>query len=244
MVSDTKTTTSQIISDAEPKTRKVGILGGTFDPIHYGHIFLAEAARDRFDLDLVYFMPTDDPYYKPASKITSFDDRFQMTCLALEGKDRLLPSDFERVNDTDGFTVNSLTIYKAQFPSDELFFIVGGDSLFTMENWKEIEKIFSMTVILVNKRKDETKGASGSLAVSSVLSEETAQSSEETDELDLQIAYLKEKYGARIYNIHAPQFDVSSSQLRASIREGENVDDYLPASVIRYIKDKNLYKGS
>lgn len=244
MASDERATCSHIIAGQETKRRKVGILGGTFDPIHYGHIFLAEAARDRFDLDLVYFMPTDDPYYKPASKITSFNDRFQMTCLALEGREGLIPSDFERVNDTDGYTVNSLTIYKAQFPSDELFFIVGGDSLFTMENWKDIEKIFAMTAILVNKRKDETKGASGNLAVSSVLSEETDPSTAETDELDLQIAYLKEKYGAKIYNINAPQFDVSSSQLRASISAGQEVDDYLPASVIRYIKEKNLYKGS
>ena len=75
-------------------------------------------------------MPTDDPYYKADSKVSAFEDRLNMVRLALYDRERLLASDFEKIHDTDGYTVNSLSIYKSLYPEDELFFIIGGDSLF------------------------------------------------------------------------------------------------------------------
>lgn len=222
--------------------KKTGIFGGTFDPIHFGHIRLAEAARDSFELDVVYFMPSDDPYYKSKSNVSSFDDRYEMTKLALKNRTRLFVSDFEKVNDTDGYTVNTLNNYKRLHPDEELFFIIGGDSLFTMENWKDVKKIFKLATILVSKRKDANKGASGKLKVSSYAGLEAQTDISPDDEIDAQISYLSKKYKAKIYNLHARQTDVSSSELREKIKNNIEVKNLLPKKVIEYIKEKKLYQ--
>lgn len=244
-------------SDSNLYSGRIGILGGTFDPIHLGHISLVKAAADVFYLDKVLIMPTDDPYYKSKRKLSSFDDRFSMVRLAVKNEANIEASDFERIHDTDGYTYDVLKLFKNLNPSAEIFFIVGGDSLFTIESWKNIEDIFKMTVFLVNRRDGESKGASGELPVSKKIlmhkDNECSECksgvghliSEKTDdlniELDARIAYLKKKYNADIRNICCPPLNISSTMIREKAASGEDISEYVSPAVEEYIKEHNLY---
>ncbi len=220
---------------------KVGILGGTFDPVHTGHIALAEAAVSGFLLGTVILMPSDTPYYKDKN-ISGFEDRLNMAKLAVKGHPNLAVSDFEQINDTDGYTYNTLLKFKQINPEADVYFIAGGDSLFSMESWKNINEIFKMCTVLVNKRKDEAKGQRGNLKVSeSVIEKKGIMEYTLDDELDAQIAYLAEKYNASIFNIHARLPDVSSSEIRKAAASGRDISGFVCPEVAKYIQERLLY---
>ena len=221
------------------KNKKIGILGGTFDPIHNGHINLAEAACKYADLSEVLLMPTFDPYYKKDRRISSFEDRLEMTRLACIGFDKLEVSDFEREYPTEGYTVNTLKILKEREPWSDIFFIIGGDSLFSIEMWKDFREIFSLCTILVGKRENEAEGASGTLEKCD--SPLKNSNNDLDEEINIKIMTLKEKYDANIFNIYSPGIDISSSGLRSLVKEGMDISRYVPERVFKYIQEHCLY---
>lgn len=246
-------------SDINLYLGRIGILGGTFDPIHLGHISLVKKAADVFELDKVLIMPADDPYYKSKRKISSFEDRYNMVKLAVKDEPDIEASDFEYTHDTDGYTYDVLKLFKDENPAAKIFFIIGGDSLFTIESWKNIEEIFKMTVILVNKRHGESKGASGELPVSkNMLLQHNGKTVAEKNgfgslknedydalnrELDARIAYLEKKYKADIRNIDRPTLNISSTVIRKKAAEGADISEYVCKDVKGYIAEHKLYQS-
>ena len=224
---------------------KIGILGGTFDPIHNGHIALSEAALNKCSLDRVLLMPTFDPYYKKDRHVSSFEDRLEMTRLACLGNEKLLASDFERENKTDGYTFNTLKILKEQNPYDEFYFIIGGDSLFSIEKWFKIKEIFSMCTLLVSKRENEKAGASGTLKPNENSDSRVEEKENKVYNLDIEldekINFLKKDYNAKIINLYAECVNVSSSSLRQMAKEGKSLEKFVPLAVSEYIIKKKLY---
>ena len=224
-------------------SKKTGIFGGTFDPIHFGHLFLAEAAADTFCLDRVLFFPNPDPYHRAFMQVSPLPDRINMTKLAVFGNPRFEFSSFEIDLPGRSYTSRTLEAFHERFPDEEMYFIMGGDSLFSIEYWKAPEKIFELAVILSAKRSGQSRGASGILHPDTGCFPETdADEHEGTDkDLDKKISELKEKFGARIYNLYVPGIEISSSDIKDRVRDGRSIKYYTPDKVADYIYEKRLY---
>lgn len=227
---------------------KIGIIGGSYDPIHLGHLFLAETAYAECGLDRVLFMPTPAPYHKAGKEIEDLEHRINMTKLAIKDNPHFEFSDFELGLPGDTYTYKTLENFKKEYPETEVYFIVGGDSLFSMENWVKPEKIFELATIISSKREDEGKGASGICRPSDELFDrdgdgidDRAQAETLQDEFSVQADYLRKKFGARIIDVKVPNIEISSSAIKNRIKAGKSVKYYLPDAVIEYIKENRLY---
>ena len=132
-------------------TRRVGVMGGTFDPIHHGHLVAASEAAHLLDLDEVVFVPTGQPYRKDVSRVTPAEHRYLMTVIATASNPRFWVSrvDIDRSGPT--YTIDTLNDLNAQFPDDELFFITGADALQKIVTWRDWEKMFDAAVPAIEK---------------------------------------------------------------------------------------------
>ena len=224
-------------------SRRTGLFGGTFDPIHFGHLFLAQAAADAFSLDRVLFWPSPDPYHRANMHISPLSDRINMTKLAILDNARFEFSSFETELPGPVFTSSTLESFHREYPDDELYFIMGGDSLFSIEFWKDPEKIFSLATILSGKRSGQSRGASGILhpGPDGRAKEKKEETEGEDKDLDKKISELKERFSARIYNIHVPEIEISSSDIKERVRNGRSIKYYTPDKVAEYIYEKRLY---
>ena len=229
------------------KQQRIGLFGGTFDPIHIGHLFLAEAARDKFSLERVLFLPNPAPYHRAKSRITPLEDRVNMTKLAIEDNEYFEFSDFEIRLPGDSYTSKTLEYFHEKYPDAKLFFIMGGDSLFSIEYWKEPEKIFSLAAILSGKREGQQHGASGILHPDNSAEDTDILLWEDKDEnaldirIDKKIKDLKDRFGAEIYNLYFPNIEISSSDIKARVRDGRSIKYCTPDKVAQYIYKKGLY---
>ena len=201
------------------KRKKVGIMGGTFNPIHFGHLLLAETAYQQFDLDEVLIMPTKNTYYKKMNNLVQAEDRVNMVKLAIEDNPHFVLSREELNRDGTTYTVDTLTRLTAQEPGSRFYFIMGADSLYHLESWREPQKILSMAVILVAGREGSGIGAS----------------------LRSQKEYLENKFDADIRMLQSPVMEISSNDLRRRVREGRSIRYLLPKPVAEYIYENKLY---
>ncbi len=199
---------------------KIGIMGGTFDPIHYGHLLLGKQAREEYKLDQVWYMPSGQPPHKRGRELSSAADRCAMVRLALSGEPGLVLSEFETSRNGTTYTADTLALLKKSYPAHEFFFILGADSLYEIEGWYHPERIFSSVRLLATEREYVKK--------------------ERT--LDGQISYLHEKFGGSIEKLHCREMHVSSSFLREAVRQGKCIGEYVPAGVAEYIASHHLYQ--
>lgn len=199
---------------------KIGIMGGTFDPIHNGHLMLGKTALCQFELDEVWFMPNGNPPHKKQSSIQSdVKDRVAMTELAIRGMDRFRVERYEAERKEVSCSWQTLHHFAEENKGDEFFFIIGADSLFAIETWVHPERIFPVCTIVAACR-DEIDTA---------------------EEMYDQIRYLERKYNARIEFLHSPLMNVSSHELRKMIHAGRSVAEYVPEAVEAYIRKEGLY---
>ncbi|MCM1386462.1 MAG: nicotinate-nucleotide adenylyltransferase [Bacillus sp. (in: Bacteria)] len=199
---------------------KVGIMGGTFNPVHIGHLIIAEKAREQFHLDEVLFMPSGVPYMKDEIEVLPSQVRAQMTQLAIEDNPFFTLSTMETEKEGHTYTYETLTTLHEKNPGTEYYFIMGADSLFSIEHWKNPEKIFAGCHILAALRDDKTMEA-----------------------MKEQAAYLKNKFAADIFLINAGHIEVSSSMIRGLIRDGHSIRYLVPDAVYDYIVKNKLYKA-
>lgn len=204
------------------KSKKIGIMGGTFNPIHFGHLLLAETAYWQFGLDEVLIMPTKNTYYKNMSSLVGEKERLSMVSLAIENNSHFRLSDIEINREGMTYTVETLEYLREKHPENQYYFIMGADSLYHMESWKDTDKILSMAVILVAGRESHGTGSS----------------------LYSQIDYLENKFGADIRPLRSPIVEISSNDIRRRVREGESIRYLLPDKVVDYIAEHGLYRRS
>lgn len=131
---------------------KIGILGGTFNPIHIGHLILAEEVREKLSLDRVIFVPTYLPPHKDNSDIASAKDRFMMIKLATDKNKNFFISDMEIKREGRSYTIDTLGEFKKLYPQDELYFITGSDLLKYLDDWKDLGEIIKMVKFIVATR--------------------------------------------------------------------------------------------
>lgn len=131
---------------------KIGILGGTFNPIHIGHLILAEEAREKLGLDKIIFVPAYFPPHKDNSDIAPAKERYAMLKLAIKKNCYLVVSDIEIKRDGRSYTIDTLREFKKIYPQDELYFIIGSDLLNYLDEWKDLEEIIKMVKFIVATR--------------------------------------------------------------------------------------------
>lgn len=200
--------------------KKTGIMGGTFNPIHIGHLLLAENAKETFGLDEILFVPSGLPYMKNGIEIADKWMRLEMTRLAIADNASFALSSVEVEREGNSYTSETLGLLRQEEPETEFFFIVGADSLFAMESWKDPEMIFRSCTILAAVRDGK-----------------------DDDDLKEQIGFLGKKYGARIGLVEMKEISFSSTDIRDRIRKGKSIRYMVPAPVVEYIKKYQLYMG-
>jgi nicotinate-nucleotide adenylyltransferase len=131
---------------------KVGILGGSFDPIHFGHLRAAENAREALDLDLVLFVPAALPPHKAARDLAPAEDRLAMVRLAVASNGAFSPSELELRREGPSYTVDTVEALAQERPGDELFLVVGSDTLPEMGTWREPQRLFALCTVAVAPR--------------------------------------------------------------------------------------------
>ncbi len=200
---------------------KIGIMGGTFDPIHNGHLSIARAAFGQFGLDRIWFLPNGNPPHKALADIgSSIEDRLKMVSLAITGHTGFRLEMYEARRKSISCSYETMEHFTKLYPDDEFYFIIGADSLFTIEKWVHPERLFPTCTILAAFRDEaDTK-----------------------EEMEQQMNYLKEKYQARSALLISPVIQISSSELRKRIREGKSIQGLVPDKVAEYIKKECLYE--
>ena len=199
---------------------KIGIMGGTFDPIHIGHLLLGEFAYEDFGLDEIWFLPNGNPPHKETADTgTSLEHRIEMIRKAIEGVPHFRLNLHEANTEEHSYTYQTMQEFNQMFPEHEFYFILGADSLFSTEQWKYFREIFPTCTILAAMRDDK-----------------------DAWEMQRQILYLTEKYGARIRLLQAPLLEISSTVIRDRASRDLGVRYMVPDSVAEYIRTNHLYK--
>ncbi|HEY3505342.1 MAG TPA: nicotinate-nucleotide adenylyltransferase [Actinocatenispora sp.] len=193
--------------------RRVGIMGGTFDPIHHGHLVAASEVADRFGLDEVIFVPTGQPWQKGHTYVSPAEDRYLMTVIATASNPRFATSrvDIDRPGPT--YTVDTLTELHASYgPDVELFFITGADALGAILSWKDADRVFDLATFVGVTRPG----------------------------YELSDAHLP-RDSVRL--VEVPAMAISSSACRDRVRGGKPVWYLVPDGVVQYIAKRGLYRN-
>lgn len=198
---------------------KIGLIGGTFNPIHHGHLILSEYVRENFKLDKVIFIPTGLPPHKSASVVEKPEIRLEMTKLAIEMNQFFSVSDIETYREGISYTIDTITELKNLYPTDQLYFLIGADSLFELPTWKYYEQLISKTNIIVVNR----PGGANNL-------------------IGAKIKEYEDQFGGSIIEVKSPLIDISSSDIRNRVKDGKSIKYLVPNNVEEFILQNNLYK--
>jgi nicotinate-nucleotide adenylyltransferase len=211
---------------------KIGILGGTFNPVHNAHLRIAEEARDLFGLDRVIFIPAATPPHKPSVGELSFASRLEMVSLAVADNPHFSVSDMEGVRGGRSYSIDTLRALGLEFPQDELFFIVGADSFNDMSNWREYAAIFTLCNVVCVQRPGSTI-SSLAKALPVAMAREFCY--------DAAAKRLSHNSGHGVYALDGVLLDISSSHIRLLVGGGRSIRYLVPDAVEQYIKEQRLY---
>jgi nicotinate-nucleotide adenylyltransferase len=198
-----------------PKKRKkrFGILGGTFDPVHSGHLILAEQLKEELKLQKVIFIPSANPPHKENHPVSSAKDRLKMVKLAIRDNPDFLISDIELKMEGKSYTINTLTRLVKLHKDSELFFLLGSDVIDELPTWKEPDKIFQKVKVVIALRPG-------------------------FDRINPENRFVKKSFLIPINGLN-----ISSTQIRERVRIGKSIRYLVPPGVEKYIQSKNLYRS-
>ena len=195
--------------------RRLGILGGTFDPPHAGHLAAAVAVQTQVALDELVLMVANEPWQKVGDRlVTPAQVRFEMTQAIVEGISGLRADDREIRRGGPTFTVDTLEEILAEHPDTEIFLIVGADTANRLETWHRASDVVRLSTIVIVNRDNSTNAATG---------------------------FLRD---ARVLNVTMTPVDVSSSAIREAVAHGESIDSLTSSSVASIVRDRSLYVGN
>ena len=209
--------------------RRLGILGGTFDPVHFGHLDAADAARRALQLDQVLLIPSSDPPHRPTDPMASGFHRFALVALAIHGHDALRVSDMELTRTGPSYTADTLrSVARQGWLPSQIFFILGSDAFAEIATWREFPAVLDSANFVVIARPGTTldEAAARTPALRGRL-----RTPEETSDAT----------GTSVFLVEARTRDVSSSGIRARLATRQTIDDLVPAAVARHIAAHHLY---
>jgi nicotinate-nucleotide adenylyltransferase len=201
--------------------KNIGLIGGTFDPIHFGHLILAEQAKEEACLEQVIFMPAKVSPYKVNSRCVSEDHRFNMVSLAIADNDRFSVSDLEICGPRISYTIDTLEAMQLEFGSNyRINFICGTDAFIGMYGWKNKDSLLRKFPLIVGSRPGYRDRA--------------------RDEM---IKKVSSEYGATVQKVHMPKIEISSTDIKQRIKDGRSILYMMPKAVIEYIGSHGLYRN-
>jgi len=202
------------------KYTAIGVCGGTFDPIHFGHLIIAEEIREKFNLDKVIFIPTGLPPHKDISMVIDAEHRYNMVCRAVRTNPYFEASRIEVDRKGYTYTIDTLRELKEYYGLEtKIYFIIGADIIPELVTWRDFETVFKMCEFAAALRPGYEK-------------EGFIKGIEE----------LKMKYGARIHAVEIPHIDISSTAIRQRVSLGKTIRYFVPEDVYKYIEENNLYR--
>ena len=199
---------------------RVGIYGGTFSPVHNGHVAAARAFMEQMWLDILYVIPTGVTPHKVMKGDATARDRLEMCRLAFADMEGVIVSDLEMRREGKSYTVD--TLRELYDPSGRLFFLMGTDMLLTLDRWREPEEIFRLCYPVYIRRE-----ADAAL----------------DDRIVEKITAYHQRFGKMVPRIVAPAIELSSSEVRETVAGGRSIHDMVPPAVARYIEENHLYRN-
>ncbi|MBO4750217.1 MAG: nicotinate-nucleotide adenylyltransferase [Lachnospiraceae bacterium] len=198
---------------------KIGILGGSFHPIHNGHLMLGQYCLDKKIVSEVWFIPTGVSYLKAGMKMLTGEERLHLVELAIQGNPKMKALDVEIKRPGNTYTVETLEELKKLHPEHEFFFIIGADCLFSMETWYRAKDIFQSARLLVARRDGKSLG-----------------------EMQRKARDLKDRFGASVRILRFEEMDISSTMIRERFAKGKSANDLMPKAVSQEIKKRGYFK--
>lgn len=211
---------------------KIGILGGTFNPVHIAHLRIAEEVQDTFALDLVIFIPAATPPHKPMVGELPFETRCAMVQLAIAGNPGFAVSDIEGLREGKSYSIDTLRVLRNEYPGDEFFFVIGSDSFNDIGSWHEHAAIFaSCNIVVVERPGAVVKDLLTALPVA-IAPQFCYHGAEKR---------LAHRSGYSVYYLTGVPLDISSSSIRQLARNGRSIRYLVPEKVEQYIKEQRIY---
>ena|SRR5215469_4187654 len=184
---------------------RLGLYGGSFDPVHHAHLILARQALEDLKLDRVFFIPAAESPFKPGSTAASAEDRLEMLRLAIQGESAFAVDRIEIDREPPSYTIHTVKSYKAQYPREKLIFLVGEDHVESLPKWNDFDELIQLVNFAILSRSD----------------------------LPLRVDYP----------VVRRRIDLSSTEIRRRVVCNLPISYLVPESVLRYINEKNLYRG-
>lgn len=197
----------------------IGIMGGTFDPVHYGHLIAAEFARYEFKLNRVIFMPAARPPHKEIEEVLDSEHRYKMVKLAIQGNSAFEISDLEMKRTGKSYTIDTVRYFLEHYHGSDIFFIMGADSLLMMDTWKDYRELSGLCRFVVVTRPGYV-----------------------IERSDPALENLPPILWERMNFLPIPGLDISSTDIRQRVAESRPVKYLLPLEVEQYILDQGLYR--
>jgi nicotinate-nucleotide adenylyltransferase len=191
---------------------KIGFLGGSFDPVHFGHLMAAQDAYEQQHLDRLVFVPAAQAPLKPADIQSGPEDRLEMLQGAISGDPRFEVSDIELRRGGVSYTIDSARHFRVQFPNDDLYWIIGGDQLPQLHRWKDIGELARLVSFIFLERPGFPVKAHPDIP------------------------------GLRLHRCDGHLLAISSTELRERVRRNLSLDYFMPSAAIRHLKERNLYR--
>lgn len=192
-----------------------GIMGGTFDPVHFGHLLMAERAREEFGLQRVIFVPAGAPAHKPAWRVTEAQHRWNMVCLAIGDNACFEASRIEIDRPGPTYSIDTVREFRRLWPEDEPYFIVGMDTVGEIPGWYRADELVHLTQFIVACRPGWDCNPQ---------------------------EVLPAGFPARLHLVESPLMEISSTDIRERVRRGKSIRYTAPAAVVDYIQANNLYR--
>lgn len=199
--------------------KKIGIMGGSFNPIHIGHLHLAESARVEFDLDQVIFVPTGDNPFKKSNFEVNREQRYHMVELAIQSNPYFTATRIEIERYGKSYTIDTIREIKKLYPDADLYFIAGADIMFEVTRWREAATLMKNITFITTYRPGYKK-----------------------HKFKSQIRYLRKAYNAKILKMVSSEMDIASTDIRKRIKLNKSVRYLLTDSVEEYIRENGLYR--
>jgi nicotinate-nucleotide adenylyltransferase len=200
---------------------RIGIFGGTFDPVHTGHLLLAEQSREQGRLDEVWFVPAAHPPHKDEPTLTRFEQRVEMLALALAGNPSFRIDEVEKERPGPSYTADTLAELRHRHPGHDFFLLIGSDTLHDLPHWHQPARVLEMATLLVMTRPSNPAPT--------------------VDELRTRL-HLPQQTPLRLERVETPLIDISSRDLRRRAAAGRSLRYFLPRAVECYIQEKRLYR--
>ncbi|MGM0395471.1 MAG: nicotinate-nucleotide adenylyltransferase [Bacillota bacterium] len=198
----------------------IGLIGGTFNPIHIGHLLIGEYIREEWKLKKIIYIPSGNPPHKTDTKVIDAAHRMRLVELAIENNPHFQLSNVEIKRNGYSFTIDTIRQLSVEYPYEKLYFIIGADTLFELETWKQFKEVAKEIEFIMYGR-----------------------GSYDNDEINKKINNLNTSYGFRINRSEGPEVEISSTEIRDRIKRGLSVRYMIPDNLIEEIDRESLYKG-